>query len=163
VGVNSTRVFRHVNAPRASVYRALLDPRGVAKWKVPTGMTCHVHAFDPREGGSFRISLTYDAPTGTGKTTAHTDTYHGRFVKLVANEHVVEVVEVETTDPTLQGEMTITTSLADSDGGIDVLAVHDDLPPGLSSADNEAGWQEALAKLAALVEDGQLEDRDPGN
>jgi hypothetical protein len=23
-------------------------------------MTCHVHAFDPREGGSFRISLTYD-------------------------------------------------------------------------------------------------------
>jgi uncharacterized protein YndB with AHSA1/START domain len=163
VGVNSTRVFRHVNAPRASVYRALLDPRGVAKWKVPTGMTCHVHAFDPREGGSFRISLTYDAPTGTGKTTAHTDTYHGRFVKLVTNEHVVEVVEVETTDPTLQGEMTITTSLADSDGSTDVLAVHDGLPPGLSSADNEAGWQEALAKLAALVEDGQLEDRDPGN
>jgi uncharacterized protein YndB with AHSA1/START domain len=163
VGVNSTRVFRHVNAPRASVYRALLDPRGVAKWKVPTGMTCHVHAFDPREGGSFRISLTYDAPTGTGKTTAHTDTYHGRFVKLVTNEHVVDVVEVETTDPTLQGEMTITTSLADSDGSTDVLAVHDGLPPGLSSADNEAGWQEALAKLAALVEDGQLEDRDPGN
>lgn len=29
-----------------------------------------VHAFDPREGGSFRISLTYDAPTRTGKTTA---------------------------------------------------------------------------------------------
>jgi hypothetical protein len=48
---------------------------------VPTGMTSHVHAFDAREGGSFRISLTYDAPTGTGKTTAHTDTYHGRFVR----------------------------------------------------------------------------------
>jgi hypothetical protein len=28
---------------------------------VPDGMTCHVHAFDAREGGSFRISLTYDA------------------------------------------------------------------------------------------------------
>jgi hypothetical protein len=40
-------------------------------WMVPTGMTSHVHAFDLREGGSFRISLTYDAPTGTGKTTAH--------------------------------------------------------------------------------------------
>jgi hypothetical protein len=24
-----------------------------------------------------------DAPTGVGKTSAHTDTYHGRFVKLV--------------------------------------------------------------------------------
>jgi len=55
---------------------------------VPTGMTSHVHAFDAREGGSFRISLTYDAPTGTGKTTAHTDTFHGRFVKLVPNEQV---------------------------------------------------------------------------
>ena len=71
-----------VNAPRAIVYRALLDARAVVKWKVPSGMTCHVHAFDAREGGSFRISLTYAVPTGTGKTTAHTDTYHGRFVKL---------------------------------------------------------------------------------
>jgi hypothetical protein len=69
-------------------------------------MTSHVHAFDAREGGSFRISLTYDEPTGTGKTTAHTDTYHGRFVKLVTNEQVVEVVEFETTDPALRGEMT---------------------------------------------------------
>src|SRR6267142_2743624 len=89
--MSSTRVSRHVNAPRAIVYRALLDERAVATWKVPTGMTSHVHAFDAREGGSFRISLTYDAPIGTGKTTAHTDTYHGRFVKLVPNEQVVEV------------------------------------------------------------------------
>jgi uncharacterized protein YndB with AHSA1/START domain len=142
-----------VNAPRASVYRALLDARAVAAWKVPTGMTCHVHAFDPCEGGAFRISLTYDEPTGAGKTSAHTDTYHGRFVKLAPNEQVVEVVEFETTDPALRGEMTITTTLTDTDGGgTDVLAVHDGLPPGLSSADNEVGWREALAKLAALVE-----------
>ena len=86
--------------------------------------------------------------------TAHTDTYHGRFVKLVANEQVVEVVEFETTDPALRGEMTITISLADADGGTDVLAVHDRLPRGLSTADNEAGWREALAKLASLVEAG---------
>ncbi len=46
--------------------------------------------------------------------------------------------------------MTIT--LADADGGTDVLAVHDGLPRGLSAADNEVGWREALAKLAALVE-----------
>ena len=106
-----------MNAPRAIVYRALLDARAVAKWKVPSGMTSHVHEFDAREGGSFRISLTYDAPTGTGKTTAHTDTYHGRFVKLVTNEHVVEVVEFETTDPALRGEMTIKITLADANGG----------------------------------------------
>ncbi len=117
-------------------------------------MTSHVHAFDAREGGSFRISLTYDEPIGTGKTTAHTDTYHGRFVKLVPNEQVVEVVEFETTDPALRGEMMITTTLADADGGTDVIAVHDGLPHGLSPADNEIGWREALAKLAAFVESG---------
>lgn len=121
---------------------------------VPTGMTSRVHVFEPREGGSFRISLTYDEPTGTGKTTAHTDTYHGRFVKLVPDERVEEVVEFETADPEMQGEMTITISLADADGGTEILAVHDGLPRGLSAADNEAGWRMSLAKLAALVEGG---------
>ena len=152
--MSSTRISRHVNAPRAVVYRALLDARAIATWKVPTGMTSHVHEFDAREGGSFRISLTYDAPTTTGKTTAHTDTYHGRFVKLVTNEQVVEVDEFETTDPTLRGEMTVTITLADADGGTDVLVVHEGLPSGVSTADNETGSRMALAKLAALVEAG---------
>ena len=143
-----------MNAPRDSVYRALLDAGAVATWMVPTGMSSHVHAFDPREGGTFRISLTYDEQTGTGKTTAHTDTYHGRFVKLVPNEQVVEEVEFETADPALRGEMTITIALADADGGTDVLAVHDGLPRGLSTADNEAGWRSSLGKLAALLEAG---------
>ncbi len=152
--MSSTRIRRRVNAPRAIVYRALLDARAVATWMVPTGMTSHVHAFDAREGGSFRISLTCDAPTRTGKTSAHTDTFHGRFVKLVPNEQVVEVVEFETTDPALRGEMRIPYTLADADGGTDILAVHDGLPRGLSAADNEAGWRISLAKLAALVEAG---------
>lgn len=152
--MSSTRISRHLNAPRARVYRALLEARAVATWKVPNGMTCHVHEFDPREGGSFRISLTYDAPTGTGKTTARTDTYHGRFVKLIPNEQVVEVDEFETADPALRGEMTITITLADADGGTDLIAVHDGLPRGISHADNETGWRMALDKLAALVEAG---------
>ncbi len=152
--MNSTRISRHVNAPRASVYRALVDARAVSAWRVPPGMTSHVHAFDPREGGAIRISLTYDAPTGTGKTTAHTDTYHGHFVKLVPNEQVVERVEFETTDPALRGEMTLTISLTDADGGTEVLAIHDGVPSGVSPADNETGWRLSLARLAALVEAG---------
>jgi 3-methyladenine DNA glycosylase AlkD/uncharacterized protein YndB with AHSA1/START domain len=152
--VSSTRISCYINAPRASVYRVLLDARAIAKWKVPDGMTCHVHAFDGREGGLFRISLTYNAPTGTGKTTAHTDTYHGRFLKLVPNEQVVEVDEFETDDPALRGEMTITITLVDANGGTDLVAVHDGLPRGVSPADNEMGWQMALAKLATLVEAG---------
>ena len=40
----------------------------------------------------------------------------------------------------------------DAGGGTDIFAVHDGLLPGLPPADNEAGWREALDKLAALVE-----------
>jgi uncharacterized protein YndB with AHSA1/START domain len=150
--VTSTRLSQHVNAPRESVYRALVEARAVAIWMVPSGMTSHVHAFDAREGGSFRISLSYDTPNGTGKTTAHTDTYHGRFVKLVPNEQVVEVMEFETADAEMRGEMTVTFTLSDAGGGTDVLGVHDNVPPGVAPADNETGWRMALEKLARLVE-----------
>ena len=152
--MSSTRVTRHVKARRADVYAALVDPDAVARWKAPAGMTCHVHTFEPREGGTLRISLTYDAPTEAGKTSARTDTYRGRFVELVPNERVVEVDEFETTDPVLRGEMTITITLADADGGTEVTGLHEGLPPGVSIADNQAGWESALARLAALVEAG---------
>jgi uncharacterized protein YndB with AHSA1/START domain len=151
--MSSTKTSWHLNAPRERVYTALIDPDAVARWKVPSGMACQVHTFDGREGGTFRISLTYDAPDRAGKTAAHTDTYHGRFAKLVPNELVVEVDEFETEDPALRGEMTITIELADDGaGGTDLAAVHDGLPSGVSAADNETGWRESLTKLAALVE-----------
>jgi uncharacterized protein YndB with AHSA1/START domain len=150
--VSSTSVRRHLNAPRAIVYRALLDAASVATWMTPDGMTSVVHDFDAREGGMFRVTLTYAAPSGAGKTTPHSDTYRGRFVSLVPNEQVVEAVEFETADSALQGEMTITITLTDADRGTDLLAVHDGLPPGLAPAANEAGWRSSLEKLAALVE-----------
>ena len=152
-GVYSTRVAGHVDAPRAAVYRALLDPAAVARWRVPDGMSAHVHAFDACEGGAFRISLTYDAPDATGKSSAHTDTYHGVFVRLVPDEQVVETVEFETADPGLQGVMTMTTTLTDAaDVGTDVRIDHEGLPDAVPAADNETGTRMALANLAALVE-----------
>jgi uncharacterized protein YndB with AHSA1/START domain len=154
--MRSTRVSQYINAPRERVYRVLIDVNAISRWKVPNGMTCQVHAFDPHEGGVFRISLTYNTQTVAGKTTAHTDTYHGRFVELVPNERIVEIDEFETADPGLQGEMTITITLMDKDGGTEVVGTHEELPPGVSIADNETGWRMALKKLAALVE-GNLE------
>lgn len=153
--MSSTRISRHLNAPRARVYRALLDPRAIEAWKVPDGMTCRVYDFDAREGGAFRISLTYDSPAAAGKTTAHTDTYHGRFARLVPDEQIIEIDVFETDDPAFRGAMTVTITLTDADdGGTHLLAVHDGLPRGVSAADNETGWRMALAKLAAWVENG---------
>jgi uncharacterized protein YndB with AHSA1/START domain len=150
--VYSTQASRHIRAPRSAVYRALLDAGAIAQWRVPTGMSSHVHEFDAREGGSFRVSLTYDAPTGTGKSASRTDTYRGHFVKPVPDEQVVEVFEFETADPDLRGEMTMTTTLTDADGGTDVLVVHEGVPDKVPPADNETGTQMALAKLAKLTE-----------
>jgi uncharacterized protein YndB with AHSA1/START domain len=151
--MSSTRVHRHIDAPRSTIYRLLIDSAAIAKWKVPDGMTAHIHTFEAREGGAIRVSLTYESPDSTGKSAAHTDTYHGRFVRLVPDELVVEADEFESVNPALRGEMISTITLADApDGGTDVVGVHENLPVGLSAADNETGWRMALAKLAVLAE-----------
>ena len=138
--VYSTQVSRHMTAPRSAVYRALLDAGAIAKWRVPAGMRSRVHEFD--------------APAGTGKSAPRTDTYHGHFVRLVPDEQVVEVLEFETADPELRGQMTMTTTLADAAGGTDVLVVHEGIPDKVPAADNETGTRMALANLARLVEAG---------
>ena len=152
--MSTTRVSRRIRASRAAVYRALLDPDAVARWRFPTGMTPTVHEFDARAGGRFRVSLTYDAPTDTGKTSAQTDTYHGHFDELVPDEKVVEVLAFETDAPEHQGVMTMTTTLADAGDGTDILVVHEGIPVGVAPADNELGTRLALDHLAALVEAG---------
>ncbi len=152
--MSTTRLTKHIRAPRARVYAALLDAAAVQRWMVPDSMTSHVHAFDAREGGEFRVSLTYQAPTGTGKTSAQTDTYHGRFIRLVPDTEVVQAIEFETADPALRGEMTITFTLADAGDGTDLTGVHENLPPGVTPEDNELGWTMSLDKLARLAESG---------
>jgi uncharacterized protein YndB with AHSA1/START domain len=149
----STRVTRHIRAPRPAVYRALLDGDAVQQWRVPEGMSSQVHEFDGREGGSYRVSLTYDAPDAVGKSAGRTDTYHGHFARLVPDELVTEVFAFETADPGLAGEMTMTMTLAEADGGTSVTFVHEDVPDSIPPADNELGMQMALDHLARLVED----------
>jgi uncharacterized protein YndB with AHSA1/START domain len=146
------RVSRRIRAPRPAVYRALLDPDAVAAWRVPDGMSSVVHTFDARVGGAFRVSLTYDAANAAGKTAAHTDTYHGHFAALVPDERVVEVLAFETADPQLQAEMTLTTTLVDTDGATEITIAYEGLPAGVDPADNETGTRMALDKLAALLQ-----------
>jgi uncharacterized protein YndB with AHSA1/START domain len=110
-------------------------------------MRCHVHEFDPRAGGRFCVSLTYDAPSATGKSSAHTDTYHGTFVEVEPSARIVEVLEFETSDPELQGEMRITTTLSAVGGATKLTAMHEGLPSGVAPSDNEEGWRQSLAKL----------------
>lgn len=52
----------------------------------------------------------------------------------------------------MQGEVTTTVELLKVNGGTQLTALHEGLPPGVSPADNETGWRMPLEKLAKLVE-----------
>jgi len=142
-------VGRLLRAERAVVFRALTDPAMIARWRFPDGMTSVI---EPQDDGTFRVTLTYESPDAQGKTTARSDTYRGRFTRLIPDELVVEVDEFETADPSLAGAMTSTITLRDAPGGgTELVATHEGLPPAVSLEDNELGWREALARLEALL------------
>jgi uncharacterized protein YndB with AHSA1/START domain len=158
--MTTTKLTQRFDAPAPAVYRALTDPDTISAWMFPDGMSIHIHHFEPQVGGRFRISLTYEGGFGVGKSSARTDTYHGRFVSLVPNERVVETLEFETADPSMRGEMTITFALAEVEGVTELSAWHENVPPGISPADNETGWRMSLARLKQLVEQA-YENRHP--
>lgn len=147
----STVVRTVVAVDPPTVYRALLDPDALARWRVPDGMTGEVHELDARVGGRLRISLTYDDPATAGKTEGATDTFGGTFVELVPDVRVVEEVGFETDDADLGGSFTMTTTLRAVDGGTEVEIRMDGMPDVVPAEQNEAGTRMALDKLARLV------------
>ncbi|MGB8647654.1 MAG: SRPBCC domain-containing protein [Anaerolineae bacterium] len=148
-------ISRIIRASRRRVYQAFLDPGAVASWLAPDTMRAHVHTFEPWQGGHFRISLTYQHPDDSprGKTTDDTDAYHGRFIQLIPDERIVEAIEFETQEPGFAGEMRMTATFTEVAGGTGVSLRYENVPVGIRREDNEAGTQQSLRKLAALVEE----------
>jgi uncharacterized protein YndB with AHSA1/START domain len=149
----STVVSRVIKAPREAVYRAFLDQDALAAWLPPGSMRGVVHAFDGREGGSFRMSLVYPEGDGSsrGKTSKSTDTFQGRFVKLIPGEQIVWATEFESADPSFAGEMIVSTTLAPSGNATKVTIRCENIPRGIRPEDNEAGCRATLEKLASFL------------
>lgn len=149
----STVVARVIAAPREAVYRAFVDRDAVAAWLPPDAMTATVHDFDAREGGAFGMSLFYPRDDGLlrGKTSADTDTFRGRFARLLPDAEIVWVVAFDSPDPSFAGEMTVTTTLAPAGCGTLVTMRCEEIPGGIDLADNEAGCRSTLQKLAAFL------------
>ena len=94
------RASRDVAAEPAAVYAAFVDPRALAGWLPPAGMTGELADADLREGGGFTMTLTYDEASGrSGKTTTDSDVTHVGIVELVADRRVVWAVDFESDDP----------------------------------------------------------------
>jgi uncharacterized protein YndB with AHSA1/START domain len=150
----NTRVSHLIHAPRGAVYRAFLDPDAVASWLSPDTMRGHMEFFEPHVGGKFRMTLTYmdQADAMRGKSSEDSDTYEARFVELLPNEKIVQVVEFESDQPDFAGEMKITWILTEVSQGTEVTVLMEDIPVGISLEDNEVGSSQSLRKLAAFVE-----------
>jgi uncharacterized protein YndB with AHSA1/START domain len=101
----TTQVSAIIKAPRPVVYRACLDPEALVAWRVPDNMEGYLHSLEARAGGRYRMSLTYKDPQQSpgGKTSGSTDTFEGRFVEIVPDEKIVEVVEFESEDSRYSG------------------------------------------------------------
>jgi uncharacterized protein YndB with AHSA1/START domain len=150
-----TVVSTLIKAPPEAVYRAFIDRNAVAAWLPPGRMRGIVHAFEPREGGAFSMSLVYppsEAPRG--KTSEHADTFVGRFVELVPNELVVWATRFESADPSLAGEMIVRTTLVPQDNSTQVTITCENIPRGVKLDDNEAGCRASLQKLASYLAEG---------
>jgi uncharacterized protein YndB with AHSA1/START domain len=144
---------RVIKATPAALYRAFVDPAAVASWLPPKGMKAHLHALEPRPGGAYRMTLTYDDPNHAahGKSAEGADVVEGRFVELVPDARVVQRFEFQSEDPAFAGVMTMTWTLTPVPGGTEVTIVCENVPEGIRQEDHEAGMGSTLENLAAYT------------
>ena len=145
---------RIIRASPQTIYRAFLDPDAWMSWLPPKGMTARIDVFEPREGGTYRMTLTYDEVdhSAPGKTAEHADVVRGQFLELVPDERIVQLVEFESDDPALAGGMMMTWSLAVVPEGTEVTINCENVPAGIRKEDHDAGLSSTLENLAAFVE-----------
>lgn len=140
---STVRLHRVLTTSPQKVYRAFLERDAMASWLPPNGFTCVVHELDARVGGNHRMSF-------RNFTTGHSHSFGGRFVELVPNERIryTDVFD----DPNLPGEMSVTVTLKQVSVGTEVHIDQQGIPDVIPLEACYLGWQDALRKLAALVE-----------
>ena len=85
----TVRLHRVLATSPEKVYRAFLEADALAKRLPPNGFACTVHHFEPRVGGTFKMSFRNFA-------------FDGEYVELVASERLRYTDKFE--DTNLPGE-----------------------------------------------------------
>ncbi|TGG91734.1 ATPase [Natronospirillum operosum] len=151
---NSDRVdsaSRYIVASPTAVYRAFSEPSAIVQWMAPAGMTGTMLAFDFREGGSYRMRLTYSEP-GQGKTTADADEFSAQWVRLVDGECIEQAIAFDSSDPQFAGVMRMIWTFQPGTDGTLVTVRCENVPAGIRPEDHEVGLNSTLANLAAFLE-----------
>lgn len=146
---------RFIPAPPAAVYAAFAEPKALEQWIPPANMTAAMLHFDFREGGSYRMRLTYNDPENKrGKSSDDADEVEVRFVKLISPKRIEQEVTFESDDPAFSGVMRMTWTLNGVEDGTLVTIRAEDVPPGIRPEDHEAGMNSTLDNLALFVTKG---------
>ena len=151
-----------IHADRETVFAALTAEEALLAWLPPRGMHGRFERFDLRDGGSYRLVLTYDDASGSpGKTAADSDVSEVRIARVVPGQLVEQLVDFESHDPGFQGTMRMTWSLRSTEDGTVVEFEARDVPEGIRARDHAEGLTSSLANLAAYLEPGQGGDERP--
>jgi uncharacterized protein YndB with AHSA1/START domain len=140
---NTIKLHRVLKAKPERVYRAFLDPAAQAKWLPPYGFTCTVHHFEPKVGGTYKMSF-------TNFTSGKSHSFGGKYLELKPNEKIRYDDTFD--DPNLPGTMITTVLLKAVSCGTDVAITQEGVPGVIPPEMCYLGWQESLAQLAQLVE-----------
>jgi uncharacterized protein YndB with AHSA1/START domain len=144
---------RVIGASVQRVFAALVDEVALAQWLPPRGMSGRFEHFDARSGGSYRLVLTYeDRAAATGKTTEASDVVDARFLEVVPDVRVAQAVDFVSDDPAFAGTMKMTWELAADGDRTRVTIRADNVPPGISREDHEAGFRSSLDQLETYLQ-----------
>lgn len=148
-----------IHADRETVFAALTDEEALLDWLPPKGMRGRFERFDLRDGGSYRLVLTYDDAAGApGKTDAASDVAEVRVARVAPGELVEQLVDFESDDPAFRGTMRMTWRVRPADDGTVVEFEARDVPSGIRARDHAEGLTSSLANLAAYLEPGAAGD-----
>ena len=133
-----TLVVRRVfPAPRERVFAAWLDPKSLAQWMRPGGMTDATAEVDPKVGGRFRIVM-IEGP----KRYEH----NGEYLVIEPPERLEFTWISEATD---HRATVVTLEFLERDGGTELVLTHRRLP--VSQVDSHrSGWTDIMKKLELL-------------
>ncbi|MGL9622738.1 SRPBCC family protein [Bradyrhizobium sp. U531] len=139
----TVRLHRVLATSPQKVYRAFVEADAMAKWLPPNGFTCTVHHFEPKVGGTFKMSF-------RNFTTGNGHSFGGEFLELVPGERLRYTDRFD--DPNLPGEIEVTVLLRKVSVGTEIDITQSGLPDVIPVEACYLGWQESLRNLAKLVE-----------
>jgi len=140
---STIRLHRVLRGTPQRVFRAFTNAEAVAKWLPPYGFTCTVHHFDPKIGGTHKMSF-------TNMTSGKSHSFGGKYLEVKPNELIRYTDKFD--DANLPGEMQVTVTLKKVSCGTELTVVQEGVPDVIPAEACYLGWQESLMQLANLVD-----------